>query len=223
MDEIIISDYVVNFLKKNIPFTYIWELKYLSGSPKTVLDIGCGEGKIMGLIKQDSWKVVGIDIHGEAVRKAKKSGVYDEVFQGDLVKTLEKLVRQKKKYDLVFCSQVIEHITREEGNKLLDLSDKLAKKRIYMGTPRGFMVQPEEFLGQNPYQKHKSGWSELDFTSRGYTVYGVGFSPVWSERGLARGKTGLSMLVNTMVSYLMSPIIFYVPSLGAGIMAVKEK
>lgn len=207
-----------------IPFTYMWLLKVLAGKGhKTVLDLGCGEGHIMRIIKSNNWEITGIDIHRPTVKKAKESGLYNEVIYGDLVKQCEKLVKKKKKYDLVFCSQVIEHITKEEGDKILDLSEKLAKRRIYFGTPRGFMEQPEVFIGENPYQYHKSGWEIKEFTDRGYKVYGVGLDFSWSEEGLARGKNKAVVLFANVISYLLSPFSLFFPSKAAGIMAVKDK
>lgn len=206
-----------------LPFTYMWYLKRFADSPKTVLDLGCGDGKIMSIISDRSWQVTGIDIFPSSLKKAKETGVYKELIKGDLIRVGRKLVKQKKKYDLVFCSQVIEHITRKQGEEILTLSDKLAKKRIYFGTPRGFMNQPEVFIGDNPYQYHKSGWSLGDFRSRGYKVYGIGFYPSWSEEGLARSENIFIRYVFTIISYLLSPIVYYMPSWASGIMAIKDK
>lgn len=207
-----------------IPMTYMWLLRKMAGKGhKTVLDLGCGEGRIMQIIKSNDWKITGIDIHRPTVKKAKDSGTYREVIYGDLVKQCEKLVKNKKKYDLVFCSQVIEHITKDEGNRILDLSEKLAKRRIYFGTPRGFMVQPEVFIGENPYQYHKSGWEIEEFKKRKYKVYGVGLNVSWSENGLARSSNRLLVVFANTISYLLSPLSYFIPQKAAGIMAIKDK
>lgn len=200
----------------------MWLLRALVGDPKTVLDLGCGNGALMEIWGDKHWKITGIDIHSDSLKLAKKTGMYDELLRGDLVETCKKLIKQKKKYDLVFCSQVIEHVTKGEGNQLLDLSEKLAKKDIYFGTPRGFMIQPEEFIEDNPYQIHKSGWEIDEFTKRGYDVFGIGLYPIWSEKGLARPSNVYNRLFWTFISYLFSPVTFYIPKLGAGIMAIKK-
>jgi SAM-dependent methyltransferase len=207
---------------KYVPFSYMWYIRKFSDHPKTVLDIGCGNGELMSIITDKFWKITGLDIFKESLDKANETGCYSQLIQGDLIKSCRKLVKSKKKYDLVFCSQVIEHISKEDGNMLLDLADKLAKKRIYFGTPRGYMEQPQEFLGNNPYQKHLSGWNLDDFIKRGYKVYGVGFNPVWKEQGLARGKSKLEILFLTIITFPLNPLVYYIPSLGAGIMAIKE-
>ena len=195
----------------------------LAGSPKTFLDMGCGDGTLMGGIAGSDWKITGIDIYEKDILNAKKKGIYKKLIKGDLVKVAKELAKQKKRYDLVFCSQVIEHITKKEGEELLGLAEKLAKKRIYFGTPRGFMKQPEVFLKGNPYQYHKSGWPIKDFTQRGYRVYGIGFNPVWAEEGLGRSKNILIFSIASLISYILAPVIFFVPRLASGIMAVKDK
>lgn len=204
-----------------IPLTYMWYLKRLVDSPKTVLDLGCGNGELIKQIYSRDWKITGIDIYEKSLKEADKLGVYKMLIKGDLIKVCTGLIKKKKKFDLVFCSQVIEHISKNDGSKLLDLAEKLAKKRVYFGTPRGFMNQPEIFIKGNPHQYHKSGWSIDEFKKKGYKVYGIGLYPVWSERGLARGENGLTVLVSKLVSYTLSPVTFLIPSLASGMMALK--
>lgn len=213
----------MHFNLANLPFSYMWFLRRLAGNPKTVLDLGCGDGQLMKVVGHKDWKITGVDIYGKSLKDAKQTGMYERLVKGNLVTICKKLVRQKRVFDLVFCSQVIEHMTRKEGEEILKMAEKLAKGRIYFGTPRGFMIQPEVFLGDNPYQHHKSGWSIKDFTTRGYKVYGIGFMPIWSERGIARGSNKLVSLIAGAISYIMSPIVYFLPSLGAGMMAVKDK
>lgn len=206
----------------HIPFTYMGTLKKITGNPRTVIDLGCGDGKIMQIIGEKSWDITGIDVYTDSLKQAEATGMYKTLIKGDLVTTVRKLIKEKKKYDLVFCSQVIEHITREDGEELLSLVDKLAKKRIYFGTPNGFMHQPEVFIKGNPHQHHKSGWSIEDFESHGYKVNGVGFKPVWSEDGVGRQKNKVLEFIITLIAFIFNPVVYYFPSLAAGILAVKD-
>ncbi len=201
----------------------MWLLRNSIGNPKTILDLGCGEGSLMQLLsKGKNWQITGIDIYKKAVETAKKRNVYVKVIQGDLLKTIRNN-NLKSKYEVVFFSQVIEHVTRDYGEKILDEIEKLAKKRIVVGTPRGFMEQPHEFLDGNPYQVHKSGWTIEDFTARGYKVHGVGFWPIWSYHGLGRNANTFETILSNIISYLISPLIYFFPTLGAGVIAIKDK
>lgn len=206
-----------------IPFSYMWILKKSIGETRTILDLGCGDGSLMSLLsKGEPWQITGVDIFDKSVKKATKSGVYKKAIRGDLIRVMEKMINKRQKFDVVFCSQVIEHITKSKGEKLLKLVDNLSKKRIVMGTPRGFMEQPEIFLGDNPYQVHRSGWSEKEFKDKGYQVYGVGFKPVWSEEGIGRSRNKLIIAGSTIIGFLFAPIVYFMPKLAAGILCIKE-
>lgn len=206
------------------PFTYLRVLRRSIGKARTVLDLGCGDGSLMKTLAQgQNWEITGTDIYEKWLKQARRIGVYHKLIAGDVLELVRKLTRQRKKFDVVFCSQTIEHLERKQGEKLLDIVEKIAIKRIVFGTPRDFMEQPEVFIKDNPYQYHKSGWSINDFRNRGYKVYGVGFSPVWSEKGLGRVDNKLVYVLATMTSFIFAPLVYFFPKLGAGILAIKEK
>lgn len=210
-------------LKITLPFSYMKLLRDFVGDARTILDLGCEDGRLLTLLSEGkNWQVTGVDIFQKNVRSAAKKKIYVNAIKGDAVQVARKFVGERQKFDVVFCSQVIEHIDRQKGEQLLNLVDKLAKKRVIIGTPRGFMEQPYAFLGDNPHQVHKSGWSEDDFRKRGYKVYGIGFGPVWSEEGLGRTYSKPLSILASMISYLFSPVVYYFPFLAAGILCVKE-
>ncbi len=214
---------IIDNLKLNLPFSYMWLLRISIGRPSTILDLGCGDGSLMELLSKGKiWQITGVDIYKKSIEGARKRNIYQKLIRGDVLKTISKN-NLKSKYDVVFFSQVIEHVTRNQGEKILNEIEKMAKKRIIVGTPRGFMEQPHEFLDNNPYQVHKSGWSIEDFTSRGYKVYGVGFWPIWSYHGLGRNANIFRMIISNIISYLTSPIVYFFPTLAAGVIAIKEK
>lgn len=193
------------------------------GEARTILDLGCEDGRLLTLLSDGkNWQVTGVDIFQKNAREAAKKKIYVKAIKGDIVDISKKLIKKKAKFDVVFCSQVIEHIDRQKGEELLSLVDKLARKKVIMGTPRGFMEQPEVFLGNNPHQMHKSGWSDDDFRKRGYKVYGIGFGPVWSEEGLGRNYSKPVALLASLISYIFSPIVYYLPFLAAGILCFKK-
>lgn len=210
-------------IKITLPFSYMWILRRSIGNVKTILDLGCGDGGLMEVLSQEKkWQVVGVDIFPGYIKEAKRRKIYNNLILGDILKTVEKLKYKKTKFDVVFFSQVIEHIPRKKGEVILDQLEKLAKKRVIVGTPRGFMHQPEAFLDENPHQVHKSGWIEQDFIQRGYKIYGIGIKPVWSEEGLARTRSKLTFVFWTLLSYLVSMPVYFYPKLGAGILAIKN-
>ncbi len=202
---------------------YLWFLRKMIGKVNTVLDLGCGEGEFMESLQYGrNWEITGIDVDQRYLNKAKTKKIYKQLIKGDLIKVLEKLIKEKKQFDLVFCSQVIEHLKKEEGEKLLDLLEKVVLKKIFISTPNGFMHQPEEYFDDNPYQIHRSGWEEADFKKRGYSVYGVGFIPIWSEGGIAHLSNKILFVFSYVLSYLLSPIIYFNPYLASGLFCIKK-
>jgi SAM-dependent methyltransferase len=72
----------------------------------TVLDVGCGDGRYLGILKQvaPDWELHGIDFGDEAIRRCKQLGIavtkgmYEEVDFG------------QNRFDLINLNQVIEHL-----------------------------------------------------------------------------------------------------------------
>lgn len=74
--------------------------------------------------------------------------------------------------DSIFMVDVIEHLEKEEGFKILNELKRIARKQVIIFTPHGFMPQEYEKgdidawgLGGTDYQEHKSGWLPEDFGS----------------------------------------------------------
>lgn len=208
----------------SIPFSSMWLLRQSLGDPRTILDLGCGDGRLMELLADGKkWKITGVDLFLKNVKTATRRNRFSEVFKDDIVKFVKKQIRNKKKYDVVFCSQVIEHINHKRGEELLSSIELIARQRIIVGTPREFMEQPANYLGDNPHQVHISGWIEDDFRKRGYKVYGVGFSPVWSEKGLIRtNRKKIKIAFYFVASFLLSPVVYFIPKMAAGILCIKN-
>ncbi|NCT56189.1 MAG: hypothetical protein GW760_00495 [Legionella sp.] len=72
--------------------------------------------------------------------------------------------------DTVFLIDVIEHLDKEEGVRLLALTEKIARKQVVIFTPLGFIAQETLHGGKDAWglngaawQEHKSGWMPEDF------------------------------------------------------------
>ncbi len=202
----------------------MWLLRRSLGNPKTILDLGCGDGNLMELLANGKkWKVTGVDIFAKNVKTASQRNLFAEVFKADIIKFVRQQVIKKKKYDVIFCSQVIEHVDRKKGEELLSLIELIVRQRIIIGTPREFMEQPAAYLGNNAHQVHKSGWSEEDFRKKGYKVFGIGLSSLWSEEGLIRVNNNKVLIAfYFVVSFLFSPVVYFIPRIAAGILCIKD-
>lgn len=209
--------------EKKLPFTSISIIRNAVGDEvRTVLDLGCGYGGLMKAISRDeSWEVTGVDADSNSLQSARNTPAYKYLIKGDLETVVRGLIKKKQKFDVVLMSQVIEHLTKQKGERILDLIEKLVIKRIVITTPNGFMEQIEESLDGNIHQEHLSGWQKEDFAKRGYEVNGVGFKLIWSFSGLGRTNFKMSVIIFRMIGWIVAPFTYYFSALGVGLVAVK--
>jgi len=83
-------------------------------APGRFLDVGCGEGFALAWFKREGWRVEGID-HSLAGIEAMNPGLADAVTAGDLFDLLDTRIGAGEKYDLVWLTNVLEHVTDPVG------------------------------------------------------------------------------------------------------------
>jgi 2-polyprenyl-3-methyl-5-hydroxy-6-metoxy-1,4-benzoquinol methylase len=153
-NEIITGNYYDKFSSKNIFVRFVINryLKTLNEciSRKkidNVLDLGCGEGKIVDIIlkKYDIKHLTGIDIDDRLLKDLKNKypkhlkNKYPKHLKNKYPKhTFKKILLDKKfnlnrKYDLVLCLEVLEHI--KEYKKVLKNISKIRSNKIIISVP----------------------------------------------------------------------------------------
>jgi SAM-dependent methyltransferase len=93
---------------------------FRSAGARRVLDIGCGRGIFLELLREAGIDAAGVDLNANAVAECQQNG-FSDVEQGDAVHFLERRRREGTAYDGIFCSHVIEHMFPIEAIGLLDL------------------------------------------------------------------------------------------------------
>jgi O-antigen chain-terminating methyltransferase len=96
-------------------------------SKKNVLDIGCGRGEFLELLKENVVKAKGIDINKKMVEHCKKKGLYVIFF--DALDYLESI--PDNSLEGIFMAQVIEHFKPRKIVEIINLSYKKLKKGSY--------------------------------------------------------------------------------------------
>lgn len=201
-------------IQYSIPWTYPAEIKKLIPQKSNVLDVGCGDGHLAHWINYfGEYKIVGIDINEEDLEIAKnrltenKKPIFEDLFLLDLTKRIP----FKKKFDVVLCSQVVEHLEKDKALQLVQKLENLAKERVIIATINGFF----QFNHRDPSEHdiHLSGWSTKEFISLGYNVYGHGLRFIYKPGAL---KDRLPKFLHPLlfcISYLMTPILrFFHPA-----------
>ncbi len=102
-------------------------IEYFKGCKK-VLDLACGSGIFLELLKENGIEASGVDRDEEIVKKAVKKGL--KVQKGDLFDYLQ---RVKEKYDGIFCSHLLEHLPFEQVVRLIELvTEKLNQGGVFV-------------------------------------------------------------------------------------------
>jgi hypothetical protein len=160
---------IFNKLKKTFPnlalFTLANELEYLLKDCGSILDIGCGDNSPLRLIDKKGKYLVGADIFHPV---SKKQNIHDRYYKMNVLDINKRF--KNKSFDAVVALDLIEHLTKEKGYELLKKMELVAKKRIIILTPNGFMKQTAD---ENKFQEHLSGWSIKDFKKGGFKVGGL--------------------------------------------------
>jgi len=127
----------------------------VSERPGTLLDVGAGYGKYGCLAREyaEPTRVDAVDA------MPPRFPCYDHVYLGDVREIGTLLPPDAPRYDLALFVDVIEHLDKEEGHRVLAELLRRAR-RVLVATPWGF--RPQEIPGQ-PYETHRSGWYPWDF------------------------------------------------------------
>ena len=132
---------------------FIRELEQAIGPDcETLLDIGCGSNSPISYLSKRFYSV-GIDAHLQSIEKNKEKGIHNKYYNMDFS---ELGSFDSCSFDCVTALDVIEHIKKAKRLRLLENMERIAKKRIVLFTPNGFL--PQSAHNNNPLQIHKSGW-----------------------------------------------------------------
>lgn len=185
-------------------------------SPTSLLDVGCGANSPIQKFSARIPQTVGMDGFLPSIEKSREKKIHKEYIQGDLMHSLA--VQKSKSFDVVIAMDVIEHFEKDQGWKFLLELERIARKRVIIFTPNGFLPQGE--YDENPHQLHRSGWEVKEFIDRGYAVCGInGLKWLKGEFGAPRFKP--RWLANRLSDYSQF-LTFSRPSLAFQILAYKQ-
>jgi hypothetical protein len=73
---------------------------------------------------------------------------------------------QTDEFDIVIAFDLIEHLSKEDGYRMLYEMDRLARHSSFIFTPNGFIWQPPS--ENNPFNAHISGWTPAELKYNGW-------------------------------------------------------
>jgi ubiquinone/menaquinone biosynthesis C-methylase UbiE len=152
-----------------LQFTVLPEI--VTATKKRFLDIACGFGKWGRFIKEGSYASysVGLDIWRPYLTKIKEQHIYADLILADATS----LPFKERSFDVVVACEVIEHLSRMQGNLMRIECERIACEKVVLSTPN-YNYEQHAVRG-NPFEEHVSFWKDSDFKKAGYKVRGISF------------------------------------------------
>lgn len=202
-----------------IPFTTwntVW--RSLDKQGQSILDLGCGGGAPLRFInRHKQFYCVGVDIFQPWMNGAKRRERHNDYILCDI----RKLPIKEKTFDIVLCIEVLEHLSKEDGQKLLADMERIARRQVIVTTPVGeFAHHPA--ADDNPYQEHKSSWRPVELGRYGYKVRGYGLPLAGGAHGLLGRLPEPFRSIRRLIWVLASAISYFVPALAGWMVCIKR-
>jgi len=163
------SDLITALLRAgNDPSQILFKLALrdaLSGC-ESVLDIGCGATPTMRQLGVS--QTCGAEGYAPSFNEANRQNTHDRLVQCDVRELSQHF--QPRQFDTCIALDVIEHLTKPDGMKLMADMEKIARKRVIFFTPSGFLEQ--HHASNDDLQEHLSGWEAAEMERLGYRVIG---------------------------------------------------
>jgi SAM-dependent methyltransferase len=186
------------------------------GDAETVLDVGCGDDSPLGHVAGRFRQLVGVEADPATAERARSRGIHDEIRVLDVRCLAEEL--EPASFDAVVALDLLEHLDKADGEDLLETLERVARQRVVVFTPNGFV--PQYDIGGSAWQRHRSGWTAAELRSRGFRVIGMqGLRPLRGALGDVRWRPRRLWL---LVSDLSQPLARRAPRLANHLLAVKE-
>lgn len=174
-------------------------------NPKSLLDLGCGPGKIMSMIKYRTkvGNAVGLDLYAPALENCKIEGKFNQLILSDI----REVKYPAKSFDVVLANQVIEHLNKKEAMQLIRNMERIAYGQVIISTPIGEIEDPEHH--GNKYQKHQSSFIPSDFEKMGYKTVKYGYRFLLGPKGLAiNAKSAFLRKFYFILNFLLTPMYY---------------
>ncbi len=125
---------------------------------------------------------------------------------------------KEKSFDCVIALDIIEHLNKKDGLRLLELMEKIAIKKVIIFTPNGFL--PQGAYDKNKFHVHKSGWTYNEMKKYSYNVIGInGFKHLRGEYSTLKYSP---RFLWTIISDITQLITKYYPKYAFQILCVKK-
>jgi hypothetical protein len=141
---------------------------------------------------------VGVEAYKPYLTSSRRKKIHSEYLNENILN----IDFPKNTFDAVIMIEVLEHLSKEDGKKIIKRAKKWAKKKVIITTPNGFVKQAS--LDGNKLQNHLSGWSVSFLNKLGFSVHGLSGIKV-----LRQEASNSSMGDDLTVSIRFRPKLFW--------------
>ena len=133
-------------------------------TPGSVLDLGMGCGNYGRVLRRAgvAAELTGVEVWPE-YRNPRWERYYDHSLQADVREFLSTV--DLASYDVLLLIDVLEHMERDEGQRVLDQMRKVARVGFVISTPISRYPQPGWY--GNPHEVHRYFWSDEELREQG--------------------------------------------------------
>jgi 2-polyprenyl-3-methyl-5-hydroxy-6-metoxy-1,4-benzoquinol methylase len=155
----------------------------------SVLDVGCGSGLYGPYLRRRAATVIGIDHDQVLCEHAAATGAYDRV----ICDRVERLLDHVAAVDVVFCSELLEHLRNRELPAVLEVLETVAGRELIITVPN--RLSPHAHMDPTHVLQSRR------FT---YTLHPLGFADAYRRRLWCRPLDAVARRVA-----LLSPTVLY--------------
>jgi SAM-dependent methyltransferase len=167
----------------------------------SVLDVGCGSGLYGPYLRRRAATVIGIDHDPALCEHAAATGAYDRV----ICDRVERLLDRVAAVDVVFCSELLEHLPNRELPAVLDVLEAVAGRELIITVPN--RLSPHAHMDPTHVLRYRLGslLRQLNQSRRfAYTLHPLGFADAYRRRLWCRPLDAVARRVA-----LLSPTVLY--------------
>ena len=181
-----------------------------------ILDLGIGPHSSISRIKsqlRSNVFILGVEDFKPYTESNRVAGIHNSYLKSNILA----IDFPPDSFDCAILIDVIEHIDKQEFLDFLPKLELIAKIIIIV-TPNGFLEQNE--YDDNPYQIHRSGWTEEELRKLGFLCHGI------SGLKCLRGKFALPRIrphiVGNMLCHISERLVWNNPTKAFHLLGVKH-
>lgn len=146
-------------------------------APKTIIDVGAGQGVYARLARQvdPAVRVVGVEVFFPSVREYELQRLYSEIIIADVRWLSWDRVINTFSPDVVILGDVLEHMPRADA---IEVMDALSWRNVPTLVSLPVVHYPQGEVDGNPYEEHVHHWSDREFREAFAPHRGVVCEPV---------------------------------------------